>query len=214
MFKCSKCRIETAKQGYCSECQKAYNKAYRIKHGQPIEKKQTRVCNRCHVEKQLTEFRAKEVYFCIACTQKRGGKGGAKKKYTEEENRQRKNAAVARYKARNKVTLSQKRKLPENRIKNNERTRKYRQTDNGRAITIVQHIRRRSPGNTFTAKEWRELVDRYNHTCLCCGDNTCKLTPDHVIPLSKGGANTIDNIQPLCLPCNLSKGIKIVDYRS
>jgi hypothetical protein len=31
--------------------------------------------------------------------------------------------------------------------------------------------------------------------------------------LSKGGTNYIDNIQPLCLTCNLRKARTIIDYR-
>jgi len=32
---------------------------------------------------------------------------------------------------------------------------------------------------------------------------------DHIIPLSKGGANSVDNLQLLCLSCNRSKSNKI-----
>ena len=40
-----------------------------------------------------------------------------------------------------------------------------------------------------------------------------KLTVDHIVPVSLGGKNTIDNLQPLCLTCNSKKHNKIIDYR-
>lgn len=64
----------------------------------------------------------------------------------------------------------------------------------------------------ITSKEWKDLCDKYGNKCLCCGKSR-KLTLDHVIPLFLGGANTIDNAQPLCGSCNSSKGIKTTDYR-
>ncbi len=91
--------------------------------------------------------------------------------------------------------------------------RKYRGTANGAAANTANKSRRRSGQAGFTAQEWRKLCNQYNNTCLGCKCTDCKLTPDHVVPLSKGGSNAIGNIQPLCLPCNLSKATKETDYR-
>ena len=68
---------------------------------------------------------------------------------------------------------------------------------------------------SFTSREWKKLCKHYNYTCLCCGrrEPEIKLTVDHVIPLSIGGTNSIDNIQPLCQSCNSSKHVRIIDYR-
>lgn len=68
-------------------------------------------------------------------------------------------------------------------------------------------------GGKVTAAEWKEVKERYGNKCLRCGRDDLRLTMDHVLPLSKGGSNTIDNIQPLCKPCNSSKRTKHIDYR-
>ena len=69
--------------------------------------------------------------------------------------------------------------------------------------------------DSFTAAEWKALKERYNYTCLRCGrqEPEIKLAADHVVPISKGGAGTINNIQPLCKSCNSAKHDNFIDYR-
>jgi 5-methylcytosine-specific restriction endonuclease McrA len=75
---------------------------------------------------------------------------------------------------------------------------------------ILNHKRRDYTKGTFKKQEWEEMKKLYNYTCPCCDkkEPEIKLTIDHIIPLSKGGTNTIDNIQPLCLKCNCKKNNK------
>jgi hypothetical protein len=47
--------------------------------------------------------------------------------------------------------------------------------------------------------------ERDNFTCRRCGARRF-LATDHIIPESKGGPTTLDNLQTLCKDCNTRKG--------
>lgn len=64
----------------------------------------------------------------------------------------------------------------------------------------------------FTQQEWNELCQQYDYCCAACGSDQ-DLTVDHIVPLSRFGSNSIDNIQPLCRSCNSRKGVRTIDYR-
>ncbi len=87
--------------------------------------------------------------------------------------------------------------------------------DKRQAIDRRRRARKQGSEGSFTNQEWQALKAFYNHTCLCCGrrEPEIPLTPDHIVPLARGGGNLIGNIQPLCRSCNCAKGAKIADYR-
>lgn len=84
-------------------------------------------------------------------------------------------------------------------------------------IQVLARNRRRlrllNRGN-FTAQEWKDKKEEFKYTCPSCliVEPDIRLTIDHIIPISKGGSNTIDNIQPLCKPCNSSKNAKTIIF--
>lgn len=66
---------------------------------------------------------------------------------------------------------------------------------------------------TLSDNEWHELCQAYGNRCIACGRRQM-LTPDHIIPISKGGTNYIDNIQPMCHSCNSAKRALVIDFRT
>jgi 5-methylcytosine-specific restriction endonuclease McrA len=71
-------------------------------------------------------------------------------------------------------------------------------------------------GSLHTFGEWETLKAQYNYTCPSCKrkEPDIKLTEDHIIPISKGGSDNIENIQPLCGNCNSKKHTKIIKYEN
>jgi len=52
----------------------------------------------------------------------------------------------------------------------------------------------------------RNVLHRDNFVCQYCGVKQNKMTIDHVIPKSKGGATNFENCVAACRPCNNTKG--------
>ena len=55
-----------------------------------------------------------------------------------------------------------------------------------------------------------QVLKRDNFKCCACGaspakDPSVELHMDHIIPYSKGGEATLENLQTLCSKCNLGK---------
>jgi 5-methylcytosine-specific restriction endonuclease McrA len=74
-----------------------------------------------------------------------------------------------------------------------------------RTVRLVDHVKlpyRRLMGLKPTKKL---ILRHYDYRCIYCGSYK-NLSVDHVIPVSKGGKNTWNNLVCACITCNVKKG--------
>ncbi len=75
-------------------------------------------------------------------------------------------------------------------------------------IRLISYVR--VPRDAHSRKITRRAIfarDRW--TCQYCGVERTTLTVDHVVPRSKGGRSSWDNIVASCAPCNRRKGDRL-----
>lgn len=65
--------------------------------------------------------------------------------------------------------------------------------------------RRARRRRVWSDEERRFILDRDGWACVWCGSQD-QLEIDHVIPFSKGGACSLENVAVLCRSCNARKG--------
>lgn len=184
-----------------------------------------KICSKCKKEKPKNKFSKKKIKYCSNglysyCKDCGNIMSNEYKKNNKEKvklSRHKhyllnKNYYIKWYKKNQKRIIKQKHKYY---IKNKKRINKknniYNKTEKGKFIQCIKADKRRQQklGSSHTLEEWENIKKKNNYKCKTC-KKSIKLTRDHIIPLSKGGSNNINNIQPLCGPCNSKKHNKIL----
>ena len=78
--------------------------------------------------------------------------------------------------------------------------------------TKSNHKRRAIKLNTehsVTTKQINKLIEDSNNICFWCDKDIDVMHLDHIYPLSKGGADNINNIVVSCNVCNIRKNAKV-----
>lgn len=88
-----------------------------------------------------------------------------------------------------------------------------------RTFTSLPHDERRKFIRRYRYAAYRDgfillqvLIALHGARCMACGSSH-RLTLDHILPVSKGGRTTMENVQILCRRCNKAKGDSIMDFR-
>lgn len=180
-----------------------------------------KACTQCGVEKELGEFRVHRGLhgrssWCRECERQytrdwtednrdehneRRREAWAKKEHTEEER------AAAAERARKWYAD------PENKDRNLQNFYTWVRDNRDARNAMMQKRRARKLGvdATLTSQEWEEILTSYHRSCAYCQTDSETMTMDHVVPLSKGGAHTKENVVPACRSCNSKKGARPVE---
>jgi len=216
---CNTCKVErstayrNARPGYKAE----QDRVYRERH--PEENKQYRAANHDRIISRQRKSYAERRESILA--QRRADRAALKandparyQAFLDAKNARRR----ADYAARPDVWKPKLRAYYEaNREAHNRRVQSWGQRNRDKRVIYVRRheAHKRGNGGTFTDIEWQVLKAAQGYTCLRCGrrEPDIKLTIDHVVPVSKGGRNSAENIQGLCHSCNSGKRDRTIDYR-
>ena len=102
----------------------------------------------------------------------------------------------------------------------NKRSREYysqwSKTTSGKASITTRRQKRRAiknetpVHNSVTPSEWAAILKSSSGECSYCCATEVPMELEHVIPLSKGGLNSVCNITVACKSCNCSKSNKLL----
>lgn len=145
-------------------------------------------CLKCGEFKYITEFPALFTDHSFRC-------GDCRKKYTRDYEKNRPK--------RPKRDRSLTKMTPELRAR---RLASMKRNQQKRAEMLMK------VGGSHTKEEWEELKKKLGNICVGCRRDDVPLQKDHIVPISRGGSDNIENIQPLCKECNSIKGSKVINY--
>lgn len=195
---------------------------------QTIRADGTKKCSMCGEIKPLNEFaRASKERsgFMSAC------KGCRKSAYrkSEMERRKQRYASDPSYRASKRASVraafekngqryvekqrERYRQIESLRAAATERTKAWRAANPNSVKMYDARRRARDSGanGSFKADDVKRLLEQQRAKCIYCGTDISDglHTIEHVIPLSRGGSNSIENIALACRSCNARKGQKL-----
>jgi 5-methylcytosine-specific restriction endonuclease McrA len=166
---------------YCRDCRKARRAVEYAKNPQPAKERASKWYTANH-ERALAYRRERRAT------------------HREQLNRE-----AAEYRERNRDAINSKIRAYKREVYFPANRDKYRVWD------LARRARKQQASGAHTAAEINALYERQHGRCAYCGcELNGKYEVDHVIPLSRGGANDATNLALACRTCNRSKGTRLL----
>lgn len=182
---------------------------------------ETKVCTRCKTEQPIDNFckdkKSKDghFYYCKQCRREYHlSHQSERNEYARQfywANWERERAKNREYQIEHSEYISAKNRAYQqtHKERENERGRARRQANPWlhRIAKANKSATKVSAEGRFTVDEFKALCDAKGWVCSYCGKQLTEQTvsPDHIIPLTRGGSNYIANINPSCRFCNRTK---------
>ncbi len=166
-----------------------------------------KTCCTCHESRPVEEFH-KGARRCKACSKAcRKVWYDSHREYAIEQTRMWQQANHERV---NKQTAAR-RATPKGREARRVEAQAYRDSHPGVCIAAKHRLRAKAvtAENLLSSTDWESVMSEQGGHCFYCHE-AVPLTIDHKIPLSRGGANSRENVVAACLPCNSRKNKKTV----
>lgn len=194
----------------CSKCKTEKELILFSKNKQSADGLQS-VCKEC-ANKAALDYYSNNKERILAREKARGNEKLDYNKNYKEMKKAEIDAYNADYREKNRLILAEKRRqyYEKNSDKCRELTRRwgkknlaaYRNYHHNRRVRLI------GAGGTLSKGLSENLLVLQKGKCGCCKSKLDEFHMDHIIPLSKGGKNSDENIQLLCPKCNLKKGAK------
>lgn len=213
---CKKCSASALPKGrLCSACKNAYQCAWRklhLKRSREYQKKyHKKHKNKINRLRRKNRASGKWISYTSKYYQRNKARILANHNRYLRKNRHKRRAYIRKLYWRNPERFRQYQREYGKRYPERVRRRaRLWAKNNPDKVRIINHRRRaqiEKTGGTFTYTEWISLCKKHNWKCTYCEKRITKRTasPDHRIPVSKGGTSFIRNILPSCRSCNYRK---------
>ena len=194
----------------CSKCQqikKIYEFSVSIRWGKSYPSSHCRACEAAYTRgrpieaKRAIEQRSREK------NRDKPRQSRPRKRTAEQLERIRISSSQRYYRKREEILAKQRQDRKDNPEQFRSKRREAYRRDRTSSVNAEHKRKARLRGNdaTMTRAQWKSVLAWFENKCAYCQLWFERLTQDHVIPISRGGAHAVDNIVPACRTCNARK---------